>query len=67
MEEVDDEWDNCIEIEEINDKDKEYVSCEEKDKIFLTERDSPEDTCLVIEPIESNVYMRFLAKGSVSS
>ena len=58
MEEVDDEWDeNCIEIEEINDKDKGYVSCEEKDNIFLTERDSPEDTCIVNEPIESNVYM----------
>ena len=58
MEEVDDEWDeNCIKIEEINDKDKGYVSFEEIDKIFLTERDSPEDTCIVNEPIESNVYM----------
>ena len=59
MEEVDDEWDeNCIEIEEINDKDKGYVSCEEKDKIFLTERESPEDTCIIIEPKE-NVYMSY--------
>ena len=53
FEEIDDEWDeNCIEIEEINDKDKGYVSCEEKDKIFLTETDSPKESCIIIEPKE---------------
>ena len=53
IEEIDDEWDeNCIEIEEINDKDKGYVSCEEKDKIFLTETDSPKESCIIIEPKE---------------
>ena len=53
FEEIDDEWDeNCIEIEEINDKDKGYVSCEEKDNIFLTETDSPKESCIIIEPTE---------------
>ena len=58
LDEIDDEWDeNCIEIEEINDKDKGYVSCEEKDKIFLTETDSPEVSCIIIEPTEIFLQM----------
>ena len=54
MEEIDDDQnESCIEIEEINDKDKGYVSCEEKDKIFLTETDS----CIIIEPKEIRLQM----------
>lgn len=58
LDEIDDEWDeNCIEIEEINDKDKGYVSCEEKDQIFLTETESPEESCIIIEPTEEKMHM----------
>ena len=58
MEELDDEWDeNCVEIEELlvndnnGDTDKGYVSCEEKDKIFLTETPTEqEQPCIVSFP-----------------
>ena len=58
MEELDQEWDeNCVEIEELSatdnngDADKGYVSCEEKDKIFLTETPTEhEEPCIVSFP-----------------
>ena len=60
MDELKDEWDeNCVEIEEMSvsgqnitsDTDKGYASCEEKEKIFLTETPTePEQECIISYP-----------------
>jgi len=60
MDELKDEWDeNCVKIEEMSvsgqnitsDTDKGYASCEEKEKIFLTETPTePEQECIISYP-----------------
>ena len=59
LEELNDEWDENLEMREVceneNAVDKGYVSCEEKERIFLTETPTTMgDNCTIMEPETEN-------------
>ena len=60
LEELNDEWDENLEMSEVceneNAVDKGYVSCEEKERIFLTETPiTMGDKCIIMEPETENI------------
>ena len=60
LEELNDEWDENLEMSDLceneNAVDKGYVSCEEKERIFLTETPiTMGDNCIIMEPETENI------------